>query len=178
MKHAIAARREAGGRTVFNLLGPLSNPAGATAQVIGVPSPALVDKLGRALSELGVSRAFVVHGVDGLDEISLCDRTEVADVRPHAIQRYRISPVDFGIAPATREMIAGGDAAENAPIIRGVLEGRRGPRRDFVCINAAAALVAAGAAPDFAAAARLAEQAIDSGAAKGKLDALVNFSRQ
>jgi anthranilate phosphoribosyltransferase len=178
MKHATAARREAGGRTVFNLLGPLSNPAGATAQVIGVPSPALVDKLGRALCELGVSRAFVVHGVDGVAEISISDQTEVADVRPHAIQRYRISPVDFGIAPSTREMVVGGDATANAAIIRGILEGRRGPQRDFVCINAAAALVAANRAPNFAAATRLAEQAIDSGAAKAKLEALIAFSQQ
>lgn len=177
MKHAMAARREVGGRTVFNLLGPLSNPAGATAQVIGVPSLALLDKLGRALSELGVVRAFVVHGVDGVDEISISDVTEVADVRPHSIQRYRLSPVDFGIAPATREMVAGGDAAANAAIIRRILAGQRGPQRDFVCINAAAALVAANRAANFMQAARHAEQSIDSGAALAKLEALIAFSR-
>ena len=98
MRHAVAARREVGGRTVFNLLGPLTNPAGARAQVIGVPSLALVDKLGHALAELDVLRAFVVHGVDGIDEISLSDETEVADVRPHSVQRYRVAPEDFGVA--------------------------------------------------------------------------------
>src|SRR5580700_2425893 len=112
MRHATAARREAGGRTVFNLLGPLTNPAGAKVQVIGVPLPALVGKIGHALAELEPRRAFVVHGVDGLDEISLSDETEVADVRPHSVQRYRIAPEDFGVARASREALTGGDAAE------------------------------------------------------------------
>jgi anthranilate phosphoribosyltransferase len=176
MRHAVAARREVGGRTVFNLLGPLTNPAGARAQVIGVPSLALVDKLGHALAELDVLRAFVVHGVDGIDEISLSDETEVADVRPHSVQRYRVAPEDFGVARAAREPLAGGDAATNASLIHGVLAGEMGPRRDFVCINAAAALVAAGLAADFREGARLAAEAIDSGAAAGKLDALITFS--
>jgi anthranilate phosphoribosyltransferase len=177
MKHAAAARREAGGRTIFNLLGPLTNPAGATAQVIGVPAPALVDKLGHALAELGTEHAFVVHGVDGIDEVSLSDETEVAEVRPHAVKRYRVNPQDFGLAPAKRQALAGGDAAENAAIIRGVLERETGPRRDFVCINAAAALVAAGRAADFREGTRLAQQAIDRGSAKAKLVALIDFSR-
>ena len=177
MRHAAAARREAGGRTVFNLLGPLTNPAGATAQVIGVPAPALVDKLGRALAELGSQHAFVVHGVDGVDEVSLSDETEVAEVRPHAVKRYRVKPQDFGVAKAGREELSGGDAAENAKIIRDILEGESGPRRDFVCINAAAALVAAGRAGDFRKGARLAAQAIDSGLARAKLQALIEFSR-
>jgi len=176
MKHAMAARREAGGRTVFNLLGPLTNPAGANAQVIGVPAPALVGKLGHALAELDVQRAFVVHGIDGIDEVSLSAETEVADVRPHSVQRYRISPVDFGVAPAQREGLAGGDAAENAEMIRRILEGERGPRRDFVRVNAAVALVAAGRAVDFAEGARLAAEAIDSGAARAKLQTMVAFS--
>ena len=145
----MAARREAGGRTVFNLLGPLTNPAGATVQVIGVPAPALVEKIGHALAELEPRRAFVVHGVDGLDEISLSDETEVADVRPRAVQRYRVSPEDFGVARAPREALLGGDAAENAGIIRRILEGEPGPRRDIVRINAAAALVAAGRSGGF-----------------------------
>ena len=177
MRHAAAARREAGGHTVFNLLGPLTNPAGATAQVIGVPAAALVDKLGQALAELGTQHAFVVHGVDGVDEISLSDETEVADVRPDSVKRYRVKPQDFGVARARREDLAGGDAAENAKIIRGVLESESGPRRDFVCINAAAALVAAGRAPDFRKATRLAAKAIDSGLARAKLQALIEFSR-
>jgi anthranilate phosphoribosyltransferase len=177
MRHAAAARREAGGRTVFNLLGPLTNPAGATAQVIGVPAAALVEKLGHALAELETNHAFVVHGVDGIDEISLSDETEVAEVRPHSVKRYRIKPQDFGVGRARREDLTGGDAAANAKIIRDILDGERGPRRDFVCINAAAALVAAGLAPDFRKGASLAAKAIDSGLARIKLEALIEFSR-
>jgi anthranilate phosphoribosyltransferase len=176
MKHAMPARREVGGRTVFNLLGPLTNPAGATAQVIGVPAAPLVDKLGRALAELGARRAFVVHGLDGIDEISLSDETEVADVQGNSMRRYRVKPEDFGVTRSTREPLAGGDAATNAQIIRGLLQGERGPRRDFVCINAAAALVAAGRAADFKQGACLAAEAIDSGAALAKLNALIAFS--
>jgi len=176
MRHATAARREVGGRTVFNLLGPLTNPAGASAQLIGVPALALVEKLGHALAELQTRHAFVVHGVDGIDEISLSDETEVAEVRPHSVQRYRVKPEDFGVAPAQRESLAGGDASANASIIRRILEGERGTRRDFVCINAAAALVAADRAPNFREGVQLAAQAIDSGSARAKLDALVEFS--
>jgi anthranilate phosphoribosyltransferase len=176
VRHAMAARREVGGRTAFNLLGPLANPAGASVQVIGVPALELVDKLGHALAELGGLRAFVVHGLDGLDEISLSDDTEVADVRPHDVRRYRIAPEDFGVARASREQLAGGDAATNAQIIRRILKGEPGPRRDFVSINAAAALVAAGKAANFREGAKLAAAAIDSGAAIEKLDALIAFS--
>ena len=176
MKHAMAARREAGGRTVFNLLGPLTNPAGAEVQVIGVPLPALVGKIGHALAELEPRRALVVHGLDGLDEISLSGETEVADVRPHAVQRYRIAPEDFGVARASREALTGGDAAENAGIIRRILQGESGPRREIVRINAAAALVAAGVAADFREGAERAAESIDSGAARMKLEALIEFS--
>ena len=176
MRHAMAARREAGGRTVFNLLGPLTNPAGAKVQIIGVPAPALVEKIGHALAELEPRRAFVVHGVDGLDEISLSSETEVADVRPHSVQRYRIAPEDFGVERASQETLVGGDAAENAGMIRRILQGERGPRREIVRINAAAALVAAEVAADFREGAERAAEAIDSGAALGKLDALVEFS--
>jgi anthranilate phosphoribosyltransferase len=178
MKHAMAARREAGGRTVFNLLGPLTNPAGAKVQIIGVPTPALVEKIGHALAELDPQRAFVVHGVDGLDEISLSDETEVADVRPHAVQRYRIAPEDFGVARAAREALAGGDASENARMIRRILEGEPGPRRDIVRMNAGAALVAAGVAADFRDGAERAAESIDSGAAMGKLQGLIEFSQR
>jgi anthranilate phosphoribosyltransferase len=177
MRHAAAARREAGGRTVFNLLGPLTNPAGATAQVIGVPAAALVEKLGHALAELGAQHAFVVHGVDGIDEISLSDETEVAEVRPRSVKPYRVKPQDFGVGRARREELTGGDAAMNAKIIRDILDGERGPRRDFVCINAAAALVAAGRAADFRSGTLLASKAIDSGLARAKLEALIEFSR-
>jgi anthranilate phosphoribosyltransferase len=176
VRHAMAARREVGGRTVFNLLGPLANPAGASVQVIGVPALELVDKVGRALAELGVLQAFVVHGLDGLDEISLSGETEMADVRPHAVKRYRVAPEHFGVRPAGREQLTGGDPATNAQIIGRVLSGERGPRRDFVCINAGAALVAAGRAADFRAGAELAAATIDSGAALEKLEALIAFS--
>jgi anthranilate phosphoribosyltransferase len=145
--------------------------------VIGVPAPALVEKLGRALAELGAQHAFVVHGVDGIDEISLSDETEVAEVRPRSVQRYRVKPQDFGLTRARREDLAGGDAATNAKIIRGILEGEGGPQRDFVCINAAAALVAAGRAANFREGAQLAAQAIDAGLARTKLQALIEFSR-
>ena len=163
---------------MFNLLGPLTNPAGATAQVIGVPALVLVEKLGHALAELGAQHAFVVHGVDGIDEISLSDETEVAEVRPRSVQRYRVKPEDFGVATARREELAGGDAAANAKIIREILEGKRGPRRDFVCMNAAAALVAAERAANFREGTNLAAKAIDSGCARAKLEALIEFSRR
>jgi len=175
VRHAMAARREVGGRTVFNLLGPLANPAGASVQVIGVPAMELVEKLGHALAELGGSRALVVHGTDGLDEISLSAETEVADVRPGKVSRYRIAPEDFSVARAARESLAGGDAEMNAGIIRRILAGEPGPPRDFVCINASAALLAAGHAVDFREGARVAAAAIDSGAARGKLEALIAF---
>ena len=149
MQHAIAARREVGGRTVFNLLGPLTNPAGASVQVIGVPDLALVDKVSRALAELPITRALVVHGTDGLDEISLSAESEVGDVTPHAVKRYRVAPEDFGAARANRSEMLAADAAASARIIRAILEGERGPRRDFVCVNASAVLVAAGRAADF-----------------------------
>lgn len=177
MKHAMPARREVGGRTVFNLLGPLTNPAGAAAQLVGVPDVGLVEKLGRALAELGAKRAFVVSGVDGLDEISLSDETEVADVRGRSVQCCRVKPEDFGVARSPLAALAGGDPNANAQIIRGILAGEPGPPRDFVCINAAAALVAAGRAVDFKQGTRLAAAAIDSGAARAKLDALIAFSQ-
>jgi anthranilate phosphoribosyltransferase len=177
MKHAMPARREVGGRTVFNLLGPLTNPAGAAAQLIGVPEVALVEKLGRALAELGAKHAFVVSSADGLDEISLSAETEVADVRSGSVERYRVAPEDFGVVRAPLTALAGGDAATNAQIIRRILEGRPGPPRDFVCINAAAALVAAGRAANFQEGARLAAEAVESGSARAKLDALIAFSQ-
>jgi anthranilate phosphoribosyltransferase len=178
MKHAMPARREVGGRTVFNLLGPLTNPAGASAQLIGVPDVTLVEKLGRALAELGAKRALVVSSLDGLDEISLSDETEVVDVRGDSVNRYRIAPEDFGVSRAPLSALAGGDAATNALIIRHILEGQPDPSRDFVCINAAAALVAASRAANFREGARLAAETIDSGAARAKLDALISFSQE
>jgi anthranilate phosphoribosyltransferase len=177
VKHAMPARREVGGRTVFNLLGPLTNPAGVSAQVIGVPEVFLVRTLAKALAELGAKRAFVVHGVDGLDEISLSDATLVGEVEAGSVMEYSISPESFGVARAPLTALAGGDPASNAQIIRRVLEGEPGPRRDFVRINAAAALVAAGRAADLKQGARVAAESIDSGAALSKLNALIAFSQ-
>jgi len=176
MKHATAARRQLGGRTVFNLLGPLTNPAGATVQVLGVSAVALTPLLAQALAELGVERAFVVHGADGLDEVSISAETYVSEVREGAVRSYKVAPEDFGLPRAPLEALLGGDAAENARIIRGILDGEPGPRRDIVLANAAAALVAAGLAGDFREGARLAALSIDSGAATAKLDALIAFT--
>jgi len=177
MRHAMPARRRLG-RTAFNLLGPLTNPAGARAQVSGVFSAHLVEKLARVLAELGVERALVVHGAGGLDEISLVGETKVGDVQNGAVRFYEVTPEEFGLARAPLEAISGGDAAHNAALLRSVLAGERGPRRDIVVANAAAALVAAGRANDFLEGARLAAESIESGAARTKLDALIAFTRK
>jgi anthranilate phosphoribosyltransferase len=176
MKHAAHARKQMGVRTVFNLLGPLTNPAGATAQVLGVYDASLTSLLARALAELGTERAFVVHGAGGLDEISLSGETRVAEVLHGKVKEYFVTPKDFGMKPAPPEAIAGGDAAHNAEIIRKVLRGETGPRRNIVLINAAAALVASGAAIDFLDGVQLATRAIDDGSAQEKLDGLALFS--
>jgi anthranilate phosphoribosyltransferase len=175
-KHAMPARKQISGRTVFNLLGPLTNPAGAQAQVLGVPHTEVIDVVAAALAELGVERAFVVHGAGGLDEISLAGETEVAEVRDGTVRRYKVTPEDFGVGRAPLEALRGGDAKENADIVRAILNGEKGPRRDVVVVNAAAALVAAGIATDFRDGVERANQAISSGAATEKLAALVKFT--
>jgi anthranilate phosphoribosyltransferase len=177
MKHAMPARRRLG-RTAFNLLGPLTNPAGARAQVAGVFSDKVVEKIALALSELDVERAFVVHGAGGLDEISLCGETTVGDVRRGAVQIYQVTPEDFGLERAPLEAIAGGDATRNAELVRAILAGEKGARRDIVVANASAAIVAGGRAGDFLEGARMATSSIDSGDAGKKLDALVAFTRR
>jgi anthranilate phosphoribosyltransferase len=176
MKHAMPARRKLG-RTAFNLLGPLTNPAGARSQVVGVFSDRVVEKVAAALSELDVERAFVVHGEGGLDEISLAGETSVGDVHRGVVSLYRITPENFGLERAPLEAISGGDAMHNADIIRAIFSGERGPRRDIVAANAAAAIVAAGRATDFLEGAQLAAASIDSGAAQKKLEALVVFTK-
>jgi anthranilate phosphoribosyltransferase len=175
MRHAMPARRRLG-RTAFNLLGPLTNPAGARAQIAGVFSAEVVEKVASVLAELGVERAFIVHGAGGLDEISLAGETKVGEVRGGAVRVYEITPEDFGLGRAPISAISGGDAAYNAHIIRAILAGELGPRRDIVIANAAAALVAAGRASDFLEGAHLAGESIDSGAARKKLDALIAFT--
>lgn len=177
-KHVQAARRETRLRTVFNLLGPLTNPAGASAQVVGVYSLDLVDKVAEALSMLGTHRAFVVHGLDGLDEITITGPTRVAEVREGTVRSYEIDPEEFGLERAPLESISGGNAVENAEIVRAILDGEKSPRRDVVLMNAAAALVAAGKAEHLQAAVDLAMKSIDSGAAISKLEALVEFTQK
>ena len=178
MKHVMAARREMGVRTVFNMLGPLTNPAGANAQVIGVYAAALTELLARALAELGTIRAFVVHGADGLDEISNTGESTIAEVHEGVVRTTRVRPEDFGMPRAAIGDLQGGDRQENADIIRRVLGGELGPRRDIVLMNAAAALVAGSKARDFKEGVGLAARSIDSGAAAGKLDALVTLSQR
>src|SRR5712671_3369419 len=175
-RHAAPARKQIGARTVFNLLGPLTNPAGAQSQVLGVFSTDVMDVVASTLAELGVERAFVVHGAGGLDEISLAGETRVAEVRGGAVQRFTVTPEQFGVARAPLESIRGGTPAENAVLIRRILEGEAGPARDVVVVNAAAALVAAGVAANFREAAGLASFVISSGAASEKLASLAAFT--
>jgi anthranilate phosphoribosyltransferase len=176
MKQVQGVRRELKMRTMFNLLGPLTNPARASGQVVGVYSLDLVEKLAEALSMLGLRRALVVHGLDGLDEITITGKTRIAEAHEGSVRSYEVEPEEFGMKPAALNDISGGDAAENADIIRAVLDGERSPRRDVVLLNTAAALVAAGRAEHIAQAIPLAAKSLDSGAAAGKLETLLRFS--
>ena len=177
MKHAAATRRELGIRTAFNLLGPLTNPAGATRQLVGVPKSELTELLARALLHLGSSRAWVVHGADGIDEISTTGYTKVSECRAGAVHTFYVHPADFGLAKASPTDLKGGDAAQNAAIIRAVLEGTPGPARDVVLLNAGAALLIAGRTSSVQAGIREAAQAIDSGAARNTLAQMVRWSQ-
>ncbi len=177
-RHAIAARKQIGARTAFNLLGPLTNPAGAHSQVVGVYSAGVIDLIAATLADLGVQRAFVVHGADGLDEISLSGETLVAEVHDGQIRRLTLTPENFGVPRSPVESLRGGTATENAALIRSVLDEEPSPRRDVAVINAAAALVVSGIAKDFLDGARLAAGSISSGLAKQKLAALVTFTNQ
>jgi anthranilate phosphoribosyltransferase len=178
MKHAMKARSELRLRTAFNLLGPLTNPAGASAQLLGVYDRGATELLAQALAELGSARAFVVHGADGLDEISLSGETHVAELRDAQVTSYTIVPEDFGLRRSPLESIVGGDAKTNAKILRRVLKGEFCPHREIVQANSAAALVAAGRATDFLDGVRLAAQSIDSGAAEAKLDDLIAYTQE
>ena len=177
-RHAAPARKQIGVRTVFNLLGPLTNPAQAQAQVMGVYSEEVMDPVAETLGELGVGRAFVVHGAGGLDEISLAGETKVVEMRSGNLRRFTVAPEDFGVARAPVEAVRGGTAEENAALIRRILEGEPGPARDIVVINAAAALVAAGVSEDFRSAAGMASFVVSSGAAAEKLASLVAISAE
>jgi anthranilate phosphoribosyltransferase len=163
-------------RSVFNLLGPLTNPARASAQVVGVYSQDLVEKLANALKMLGLHRALVVHGADGLDEISISGPTRIGEVRGEWVRVYQVTPEQFGLNAAPLSAITGGDLHTNAEIIREILAGKKSARRDVVLMNAAAALVAAGRADSLGEAMPMAVESIDSGSARKKLDALVEFT--
>jgi anthranilate phosphoribosyltransferase len=178
MKQVQKIRRELRLRTVFNLLGPLTNPAHASGQVVGVYALDLVEKLAEALSMLGLRRALVVHGLDGLDEITITGPTRVAEAREGSVRSYEVDPEQFGMKRSTLAEISGGDVVENARIIRDVLSGKKSPCRDVVLLNSAAALVAAGRANHLAEAIPAAAGSIDSGAAAAKLNALASFTNE
>jgi anthranilate phosphoribosyltransferase len=178
MKYAIGPRREIGIRTIFNLLGPLTNPAGVKAQIMGVYSADLTGLLATALGNLGLTRAYVVHGMDGLDEITVADRTKVSEYKDGTVTDYFIHPSDFDLPMGKPEDLKGGDARDNAAIALHVLKGQLGPRRDIVLLNAAAGLTAAGKAKDFRDGILLAGEAIDSGAALQKLEQLRKFTNK
>ncbi len=177
MRHAAGPRREIGIRTAFNILGPLTNPAGATAQLLGVPLAPLAEQLAQVLSRLGVRRALVVSGDDGLDELSLSAPTCVVEVHGEDVRRYRVTPQELGLEPAPRAAVRGGSPAENAEAMRQVFKGSEGPLRDFVVLNAAAALVVGGVAPDLASGVQQAREVIDSGAALTALERFVEATR-
>ena len=176
MKHAIGPRREIAIRTVFNILGPLSNPVGAQAQVIGVYDADLTEKLAAVLGELGSKSAWVVHGLDGLDEITLTAKTKVSALRDGAVETFYVDPLELGLEPCEPADLAGGSAKENAATLRELLGGKKGPVRDVVLLNAAATLVVAGAAKSLKEGIAKAAKAVDSGAALKKLDGLVRIT--
>jgi anthranilate phosphoribosyltransferase len=177
MKHAAQTRKELGIRTAFNLLGPLTNPAGARRQIVGVPRSELTELLARALMMLGSDRAWVVHGADGIDEISNTGYTKVSECRDGAVHTFYVHPADFGMSKASTTDLKGGDAARNAEIVRAVLAGSPGPARDVVLLNAGAALFVAGRASTVRDGIDKASAAVDSGAAQATLDRMVGSSR-
>jgi anthranilate phosphoribosyltransferase len=176
MKHAAQTRQELGIRTAFNLLGPLTNPAGARRQIVGVPRSELTELMARALLMLGSDRAWVVHGADGIDEISTTGYTKVSECRDGAVHTFYIHPADFGVPKASPADLQGGDATRNAEIVRGVLSGAAGAARDVVLLNAGAALFVAGRAPSVRDGIALAATAIDQGAARATLDRMARGS--
>ena len=177
MRYAAQTRRELGIRTAFNLLGPLTNPAGATRQIVGVPKAELTELMAHALRMLGTERAWVVHGAEGIDEISIAGHTKVAECRNGAVHTFYIHPAEFGLPKSGTAALIGGGAAENAAIIQSVLAGRDGPPRDVVLLNAGAALFVAGAAASVHDGILRAADAIDSGAARRTLDAMARASQ-
>lgn len=176
MKHAIGPRREIGIRTIFNILGPLTNPAGADRQVLGVYDEKLVEVLAKVLVKLGCQRGFVVHGQDGMDEITLTGPTRIAEINEGKVALSTIEPEDFGLRRCLLTDLQGGDAEENAAIVKDVLAGAEGPKRDVVLLNAAYALIAAGIVESVDAGLQKSRNVIDEGLAKAKLEGLVNLT--
>jgi anthranilate phosphoribosyltransferase len=178
MKHCAGPRQDMGIRTMLNLLGPLTNPAGATIQVLGVYESRLAALLGNVLMHLGSQHCFVVHGMDGLDEITLTGKTQISEAKGGILSNYLLDPEEFGLTRVSAKQLAGGTPQENAAITRDMLQGRKGPKRDIVCLNAAPALVAGRKASNLQEGFILAGQAIDSGAAAEKLDRLIAFTNK
>ena len=177
MKYAAAPRREIGIRTVFNILGPLTNPAGAGAQVLGVADSSLQEKMALVLQSLGCQHALVVHGEDGLDELTITGKTRVCELKDGRIENYSVSPQDFGLSEAAPESLKGGTAGENAASLRSILGGATGPQRDVVLMNAAAALVAGDRVETLKQGVVLAGEVIDGGQALTKVDKLIEFTQ-
>lgn len=178
MKHCAAPRQEMGIRTLLNILGPLTNPAGASVQVLGVYEEDLTDRLAQVLLRLGTRHCFLVHGMDGLDEITLTDRTRVSEGKGGVVSSYFIDPGDFGLERVRLKELTGGSPEENARLTREILQGRKGPKRDVVCMNAAPAFVATGKARSLQEGFALAGRTIDSGAAMQKLERLIEVTNR
>ena len=178
MKYAIGPRREIGVRTIFNVLGPLTNPADAPSQVIGVFAAHLTEVMATVLNNLGSKKAFIVHGMDGLDEITLCGTTKVSELYEGSIRTYTVQPEDFGLPRASRSDITGGTPVENALIIKSIVNGEKGPKRDIVCLNAGFALAAAGRAENPKEGIEMAAISIDSGAAQNRLQQMIELTKQ
>ena len=177
MQHATGARREIGIRTIFNILGPLTNPAGANVQILGVYDPSLTEKIARVLNRLGIREAFVVCGEGGYDEISICGPTRISHLKGNDVDTFEIIPEDFGIKRVAPGDIAGGDINENARIINEILDGQEGPKRDVVLLNTAAAFVVAGLDPYLKHGMDRAKDSIDTGRAREKLASLIEFTQ-
>ena len=178
MKHAIGPRREIGIRTIFNILGPLTNPAGAHSQVLGVYDAKLTEPLAKVLQNLGSTHVFVVHGADGLDEITLTGKTYISELKHGEIENYEILPEDFGFERCKKEELLGGDSETNARIALDILKGKNGPHRDIVLLNAAAAIVAGRKSKDLREGLKAASESIDSGNAMKKLDGLRRLTNE
>jgi anthranilate phosphoribosyltransferase len=176
MKYAVQPRREIGIRTIFNVLGPITNPAGATHQLTGIYDGKLTEPIAHVLKNLGAVRAMVVHGMEGMDEISLCGPTRVSELRNRRVRNYTLTPSKFGLKRCRLEDLRGGTPEECANILRGILRGEKGPKRDIVIFNSGAALFVGGAADSIAQGMRLAAESIDSGKAQAKLDRLIEMT--